>query len=153
MKTLITALLLISSPAWILGCASSLTGESYSRSEARTPQRVEYRMIEYLRPVKIEGTKTAVGPAAGAAIGGLAGSTIGSDTTSAIAAVAGGVAGGLAGGAAEEAMTRTQGIELTVHLNSGQIIAVVQEVSPHVQFHVGDRVRVLTINGTTRVAQ
>jgi outer membrane lipoprotein SlyB len=152
MKTLIPILLLILSPAWLQGCASSLTGESYSRSETRVPQTVEYGMIEYIRPVQIEGTKTVIGPAAGAAMGGLAGSTVGSDTVSAIAAVAGGVAGGLAGAAAEEAVTRTQGIELTVRLNSGRIIAVVQEVS-NIQFHVGDRVRVLTINGTTRVAQ
>jgi hypothetical protein len=30
---------------------------------------------------------------------------------------------------------------------------VVQEVSPTVSFQVGDRVRVLTVNGTTRIAQ
>ena len=36
---------------------------------------------------------------------------------------------------------------------NNKIIAVVQEVSPGVSFQVGDRVRVLTVNGTTRVAQ
>ena len=61
----------------LAGCASSLTGESYSRAEARTVQQVEYGRIEALRPVRIEGTKTPVGAAAGTAVGGIAGSGIG----------------------------------------------------------------------------
>lgn len=40
------------------GCASSLTGDSYSRDEARRVQTVRMGTIESLRPVKIEGTKT-----------------------------------------------------------------------------------------------
>ena len=61
----------------LAGCQSSLTGESYSRSEARKMQRVEYGIVEYLRLVKIEGTKTPIGTGAGAAVGGVAASTIG----------------------------------------------------------------------------
>ncbi len=50
----------------ISGCASSLTGDTYSRDEARAVQTVRYGTIESLRPVKIEGTKTPIGSGAGA---------------------------------------------------------------------------------------
>ena len=49
------------------GCQSSLTGDTYSRDEARTVQTVRLGTIESLRPVKIEGTKTPIGTGAGAA--------------------------------------------------------------------------------------
>jgi len=135
------------------GCMSTLTGESYSRDEARRPQSVQFGMVEYVRPVVIEGTKTGVGAVSGAAVGGIGGSTIGGGKGSAAAAVLGAVAGGVAGGMAEESLTKRQGVELTVRLDSGQIIAVVQEVSSTTSFQVGDRVRVLTLNGETRVVQ
>ena len=137
----------------VTGCQSTLTGESYSRSEARKAQQVQYGMVEYLRPVAIEGTKTPIGAGAGAAVGGIAGSSVGSGKGAAVASVVGAVAGGVAGAAAEEQVTKRQGVEITVRLDNNQIIAVVQEVAPGVSFQVGDRVRVLTINGTTRIAQ
>jgi outer membrane lipoprotein SlyB len=135
------------------GCMSTLTGESYSRDEARRAQTVEFGMVEYVRPVMIEGTKSGVGPAAGAAVGGIAGSTVGHGKGSAAAAVVGAVAGGVAGGLAEEATTRKQGVEITVRMDNGRLISVVQEVSGSASFQPGDRVRVLTLGGTTRIAQ
>jgi outer membrane lipoprotein SlyB len=137
----------------VTGCQSTLTGESYSRSEARKVQQVQYGVVEYLRPVVIEGTKTPVGAGAGAAIGGIGGSSVGSGKGAAVAAVVGAVAGGVAGAAVEEQATKRQGVEITVRLDNKQIIAVVQQVSPAVSFHIGDRVRVLTVDGTTRIAQ
>lgn len=95
------------------GCASSLTGDSYSRDEARRVQTVRMGTIESLRPVKIEGTKTPIGGGAGAIVGGVAGSAVGGGRGSIVAAVIGAVAGGLAGSAAEEGLTRTQGVEIT----------------------------------------
>ena len=69
------------------GCASSLTGDTYSRDEARAVQTVRYGTIESLRPVQIEGTKTPIGTGAGAVVGGVAGSGIGGGRGSAVAAV------------------------------------------------------------------
>jgi outer membrane lipoprotein SlyB len=135
------------------GCQSTLTGESYSRAEARKVQQVEYGMVEYIRPVAIEGTKTPIGAGAGAAVGGIGGSSVGSGKGAAVAAVVGAVAGGVAGAAVEEQATKRQGVEITVRLDNNQIIAVVQESSSTTTFQVGDRVRVLTINGVTRIAQ
>jgi outer membrane lipoprotein SlyB len=100
--------------------------------------------------VKIEGTKSAVGPAAGAAVGGVAGSTVGSGKGSWVGATVGAVLGGVGGAAAEEAMTRQDGVEITVKLDSGHLIAITQAADE--EFRVGDRVRVLSGGGTTRVA-
>ena len=136
----------------LTGCASSLSGESYSRSEARTVQQVEYGVVEYLRAVKIEGTKTPIGSGAGAVAGGIAGSSVGGGKGSYVMAVIGAVAGGMAGAAIEEGVTRTQGVEITVKMDDGQSIAIVQALSPNERFSVGDRVRVLHSGQTVRVA-
>lgn len=72
-----SALLVASFTAMALmlgGCTSNLTGDSYSRDEARTVQTVRMGTIESLRPVKIEGTKTPIGGVAGAVVGGVGGS-------------------------------------------------------------------------------
>ena len=133
------------------GCTSNLTGDSYSRDEARTVQNVRMGTIEYLRPVQIEGTKSPVGSIAGAAVGGIGGSSVGGGKGSYVMAVIGAVAGGLLGAAAEEGLTRTQGVEITVREDDGSMRAYVQEVEPNQVFQVGQRVRILTVNGTSRV--
>ena len=136
----------------LAGCASNLSGESYSRSEARTVQQIEYGIIEHLRPVKIEGTKTPIGSGAGTLIGGIAGSGVGSGRGSYVMAVIGAVAGGMAGAAIEEGVTRTQGVEITVKMDNGRTIAIVQVLSPNERFAVGERVRVISSGQNSRVA-
>jgi outer membrane lipoprotein SlyB len=116
-------------------------------------QTVQYGTVTGLRPVQIEGTKTPIGAGAGAIIGGIAGSSIGGGKGSYIGATAGAVAGGLAGSAAEEALTKTQGVEITVRMEgSNQTVAIVQEASPTDTFRIGERVRISSVNGQTRVS-
>lgn len=134
------------------GCASNLSGDSYSRDEARKVQTVRMGTIESLRPVKIEGTKTPIGAGAGAVVGGVAGSGIGGGRGSAVAAVIGAVAGGLLGSMTEEGITRTQGVEVTVREDDGTLRAYVQQVQENEVFRVGERVRIMTVDGTSRVA-
>ena len=134
------------------GCTSNLTGDSYSRDEARTVQTVRLGTIESLRPVKIEGTKTPIGAGAGAVVGGVGGSAIGGGRGSIVAAVIGAVAGGLLGSATEEGLTRTQGVEITVREDDGSMRAYVQQVQENEVFRVGERVRISTVDGTSRVS-
>ena len=134
------------------GCTSNLTGDSYSRDEVRRVQQVRMGTIESLRPVKIEGTKTPIGGGAGAIVGGVAGSAVGGGRGSIVAAVIGAVAGGLAGSAAEEGLTRTQGVEITVREDDGSMRAYVQQVQQNEIFRVGERVRIMTVDGTSRVS-
>ncbi len=135
------------------GCAASRSGAVYSREQARQTQQVRMGVVEDVRAVQIEGTSGTVGTLAGAATGAVAGSAVGQGRGSAIAAIAGAVIGGVAGAAAEEGMTRKAGVEVTVRLESGEIIAVVQEAQENEVFRVGSRVKVVTdYEGVTRVS-
>lgn len=153
MKKHILLTCLLSGLLVLAGCASNLTGDTYSRDQARAPQTVRMGTVESVRLVQIEGTKTIIGPAAGAAVGGIAGSTVGGGRGSMVAGVLGAVAGGMAGAAAEEGITRSQGIEITVKEDDGQTRAYVQEVSPNISFAPGERVRITTVNGVSRVTK
>jgi outer membrane lipoprotein SlyB len=148
---LLTALITSASLA-MTGCASNLSGSTYSRADARAVQSVRMGTVESLRPVQIEGTRTPIGTLAGAAAGGIAGSSIGGGRGSAIATVLGGVAGGAAGAAAEEGLTRSQGVEIVVREDDGATRAYVQAVDPSQQFRIGDRVRISSVNGASRVS-
>jgi len=131
-------------------CASSNAGDIYSRDEARKIQTIRKGVVESVRTVKLEGTKTPIGTATGAVIGGVAGSSVGDGKGSAIAAVIGAVAGGLAGSAIEEVATRKDALEITVKLDNGSLVAIVQEATE--KFSPGDSVRLIENGGVTRVS-
>ncbi len=135
---------------FLAACAPSRSGKVYSRDQARATHSVEMGTVERVEDVQIEGTKTPVGTVAGAATGGVLGSTIGSGSGRAVATVLGAVAGGVAGSAVEEGVTRKAGLEITVRLDSGKTIVIVQEADE--MYYIGDRVRVVSgSDGTTRV--
>jgi outer membrane lipoprotein SlyB len=113
-------------------------------------QTVKLGVVESVRQVKLEGTKSPVGTIAGGVIGGVAGSTVGQGSGSAIMAAIGAVAGGLAGSAAEEGLTRKDGLEITVKLENGTLVAIVQEADD--KFVPGEKVRLVESGGTTRVS-
>lgn len=138
--------------ATLAGCAGSRSGEVYTRDQARQEMTVRMGVVESVRPVALEGTRSGVGSLAGAAVGGVAGSSVGGGKGQVVGAILGAVAGGVAGHAIEEGSTRKPGMEITVRLDSGQIIAVVQEGDSE-QFRSGDRVRVLSGRGETRVSR
>jgi outer membrane lipoprotein SlyB len=135
----------------LTGCAPGLGGSSYSRDQARREQTVRLGYVESVRDVKLEGTRSGVGPAAGAVVGGIAGSTVGAGRGSAVAAVIGAVAGGVAGQAAEQGVTGKRGVEVTVKLDNGQMVAIMQEADE--TFRPGDRVRILSDGATSRVTR
>ena len=133
----------------LAACASSNSGSVYSRDDARKVQTVKTGVVESVRLVKLEGTKSPVGTVAGGAVGGIAGSSIGNGRGSAIGAVIGAVAGGIAGSAIEEGITRKDALEITVKLDGGSMIAIVQEADE--QFRAGDKVRIVENADTSRV--
>ncbi len=132
------------------GCAPSLSGGAYSRGQARKEDTVKIGTVESVRPVQIEGTKTPIGTVAGGAVGGVAGSTVGSGKGSAVAAILGAVVGGVAGSAIEEAVTREQGLEIIIKLDSGNTVAITQKADE--EFKPGERVHVISGGGVSRVA-
>jgi len=134
----------------LAGCAGGLGSRDYERTEARRVYEVKMGVVENVRAVQLEGTKSAVGTIGGAAVGGIAGSTVGGGKGQALATVIGAVAGGIAGAAAEEAITKQPGLEITVRLDTGRTIAVTQADDGE-RFNVGDRVRILESGGEARV--
>jgi outer membrane lipoprotein SlyB len=138
--------------AALTGCAGpGLGGGSYSREQARREQTVRMGHVESVREVKLEGTRSGVGPAAGAVAGGVAGSSVGSGRGAVLGTVAGAVIGGIAGQAAEQGFTAKRGVEVTVKLDNGQMVAIMQEADE--QFRPGDRVRILSDGATSRVTR
>ena len=143
------AVLLVASLA---GCAPTRSGDVYRRGETLRAQSVEMGVVDGIRWVQIEGGQSGVGTIGGAALGGIAGSTIGGGSrANAAGAVAGAIVGGVLGTAIERDAARTQGMEVTVKLDSGRTIAVVQDGGELLR--PGDRVRVLSDGRTTRVSR
>lgn len=151
MKTTATVAVVLAAGLVLSGCPASMSGGAYTRSQAREAQEVRLGYVESVRQVLIEGTRSGVGAVSGAALGGVAGSTIGRGRGQVAGAIGGAVLGGLAGSAIEENATRQPGLEITVQLDNGRMVAVTQAADE--PFYPGDRVRVLIgYDGTTRVA-
>ena len=132
------------------GCAG-LGGGSYTREQARREQTVRMGYVESIREVKLEGTQSGAGAVGGAVLGGVGGRAIGRGTGSTVASVIGAVAGGVAGHMAEGNITAKRGVEVTVKLDSGQMVAITQEADD--TFRPGDRVRILSDGATSRVTR
>lgn len=136
----------------LAGCADKLSGDTYSRDEARRTMAVQYGTVDAVRPVVLEGDRNMLGQGSGAVIGGIAANTVSGGRGQALATAVGAVAGAVAGGMAQEKITRAQGAEIIVRLDNGSGIAVVQEVGSINEFVSGQRVRLMQVDGKTRVA-
>ena len=137
----------------LTGCASDLKGTTYSKHEARQLQTVRFGTVTESHFVVLEGTSGEVGTLAGGATGAVIGSQIGGKREGIIGGIAGAIAGGALGQMAEKKLTKKQGIEITVRLEDGSYVSVVQEHDPAVSFTVNDRVKVLSQGRSSRVAK
>jgi outer membrane lipoprotein SlyB len=135
------------------GCATQQRSASvYKAGETQREQIVRMATVEGVREVQIDRGQTGVGTGAGAVIGGVTGSGVGGGRGSVVGAVAGAVVGGIVGQAIEGSSSLRPGLELTVRLDNGELRAIVQEADGQ-QFRPGDRVRLLTQGGVTRVTR
>ena len=135
--------------ATLAGCAAPHGPATYAGYEAGAEQTVRFGIVESVREVTIQPRETGVGSAAGAVIGSVAGSHVGRGSGEIVGAIGGAILGGIIGQQVERDANRRPGVEVTVLLDSGRYIAVVQE--PDEAFRAGDRVRVLSGRGSTRV--
>ena len=148
------AVLAFAATAMVLtGCAQpGLGGGNYTRGQVRGEQSVRMGTVESVRDITIDTRDTGTGTLAGAAIGGVAGSTVGGGyRANAAGAIAGAVVGGLIGNAVEKNNNDRRGVEVTVRLEGGKLIAITQEKDE--DFRIGDRVRILSGQGSTRVSR
>lgn len=132
--------------AWLIaGCAGGLGGGDYPRSDARRAMRVHYGEILRVESVRIAGEHSPLGTAGGAAVGYGLGRIVGDGRGRVVAGTVGAVAGAVAGRELEEAATAEDGLEITVALDGGGTLVIVQ--SGEVAFRPGERVRVLRGRG------
>jgi len=131
------------------GCAYHAGSGDYYGHQVMGEQAVRFGIVESIRPVRINPGPSGVGTAGGAALGGIAGSTVGGGSGQVAGAIGGAILGGILGQEVEKQANERPGVEVTVHLDSGQYVAVVQEADE--PFKPGDRVRVLSGHGHTRV--
>jgi outer membrane lipoprotein SlyB len=133
----------------ISGCAYHAGSADYRGYEAMGEQHVRFGVVEAVRDVRIRPGNTGVGSTAGAFIGGIAGSHVGGGSGEIVGAIAGTVIGSIIGYNVEQQANEIPGIEVTVLLDSGKYIAVVQQAGE--PFRTGDRVRVLSGRDAVRV--
>ena len=131
------------------GCAYNAGSRDYRGYEVRGEQSVRFGVVESVRDVHINARESGVGTAGGAALGLVAGSNVGGGSGQVAGAIGGAILGGIIGQNVERSANERRGVEVTVLLDSGKYIAVVQEADE--PFRAGDRVRILSGRGATRV--
>jgi outer membrane lipoprotein SlyB len=153
MSRVALAVVLVSSVA-MSGCAyNSSSPDVYTASQAQREETVRMATVESVRGVKISsnnGQPSGLGAIGGGALGAVAGSTIGGGTGSILTGIIGGLAGAVAGNAVENNVAVKNGLEITVRLDNGDMRAITQTSSGEV-FQAGERVRLLSSGGVTRV--
>ncbi|MEB0138177.1 MULTISPECIES: glycine zipper 2TM domain-containing protein [unclassified Undibacterium] len=142
----------IAATSLLSACMSpSNSGSVYRAGQAQIEQNIRMAYVESVRNVTIDKGQTGVGTVAGAALGGIAaGKNIGGGSGAVAAGIVGAIAGGVIGQKIEGSVSQKPGYEITVRLDNGEIKAIVQDADE--SFRSGERVRLLTSGGTTRVS-
>ncbi|WP_407919423.1 outer membrane lipoprotein [Chitinasiproducens palmae] len=151
----VTAVASLTATLLIMQGCSTMGGspDVYTVSQAQREQTVRMATVESVRAVRIDtsnGGTSALGAIGGGAIGAVAGSAIGGGRGSLLTGIVGGIAGALAGNAVERGMETSNGLEITVRLDNGEVRAISQAAGGEV-FQAGERVRLLSSGGITRV--
>lgn len=134
----------------VCGCASG-GYETVPKSVAGTTQAIDTGTVLETRDVKIEGESTQLGLYGGGIMGSAVGSTVGRGDGRVLASAGGAVAGAIVGQKVEKALTSEIAQEMTIELDDGRVVVVVQALQDPA-FNSGDRVSVLeTRSGHARV--
>ena len=139
----------------MLGCASP-SGGTYSRSDAGMLQTVSEGEVVMVRHVVIEGSDgaTAAGAVAGGALGYAVGRTLFKGSARHLARAGTTVAGASIGASAGQSSATQQALEITVRLEDGRAVSVVQPAEVGREFRIGDEVKLMVgANGSARIVQ
>lgn len=138
----------------VSGCAyNSSSADVYTSSQAQREETVRMGTVDSVRAVKISsnnGQPSGIGAVGGGALGAVAGSAIGGGRGSILTGIVGGLAGAVAGNTIENSSAMRDGVEITVHLDNGDMRAITQSATGEI-FRAGERVRLLSSGGVTRV--
>jgi outer membrane lipoprotein SlyB len=131
------------------GCASQ-SGGSYATTQQRSVLTIKRGQVTDIEVVRISNDSTALGVVGGGVAGGVIGSLFGGGTGRTLTALGGALLGALGGAAIEKGVRDGNAYQISVRLDSGDEMAIVQDLDD--TFRPGDRVRVLTgRDGTARV--
>lgn len=135
-------LLLLLSSMVLSACGASRGGRTYSDGEVRTVQRVYYGTVTSVEHVRVEDDPSGLGAVIGGVAGGVLGSMIGKGRGRTLG-ILGGAAGGAAlGHMAESGVRDYNALQLTVQLDDGSTVVIVQGEDEY--FSAGDKVRIIT---------
>ena len=137
MKSLKNAAVLLASAVLAGACAYPAGPQDYHGYQVMGEQSVRFGVVQSVRPVRLHAGESGVG-------------TVGGGTGQVAGAIGGAILGGIIGSNVERGANERQGLEVTVQLDSGQYVSIVQEADGEA-FGPGDRVRVLSGRGSTRV--
>lgn len=136
---------------FLASCATPTSSNTYTTEQAGTLHEVQFGTVVSVRPVMIREDGSETGKVAGGVIGGVAGSEIGEGKGQIVGSVAGAVIGGTVGMVVDKSLQSKQGVEITVRLEEGKLVALAQLADE--PFQIGDPVKILTAkNGKARVA-
>ena len=131
------------------GCAD-YSGKTYSSSEARTAQTVDYGTVVSVQGVTVSQDNAGlIGGLGGGVVGGVLGNMVGGGKGRTLATLGGVLAGAGLGYVGGKAVTDANALEITVRLDNGREISVVQGKDQ--MFAPGDKVRVLRSGSSARV--
>ncbi|TDR82066.1 glycine zipper 2TM domain-containing protein [Paludibacterium purpuratum] len=148
-KAMTLALSALLSAGMLTGCASD-SATVYSQNQMRQAQTVQLGTVISVQRVKREGNDNGLLTLGGAALGGLAGHNLGNGSNAnAAGAIVGALAGGFGAQAAQKSLGTKDALQITVRLDSGRLISIVQDID--VQLVPKQRVQVLSGGGTDRV--
>jgi outer membrane lipoprotein SlyB len=135
------------------GCATrSYSNGVYTDADTQRAHSITPATVMAVRAVTIERATNGMGAAVGGNVGtALGGAASKSGNGQFFAAVLGGAAGSLLGQAVESKAALHPGLEISMRLDDGQLISVVQAADE--PFKRGDRVRVLSAEGKSRVTR
>jgi outer membrane lipoprotein SlyB len=136
------------------GCATfNGSPDVYSASQTQREETIRFGTVESVRAVDIDasnGQPGVLGAIGGGLLGGVAGSAIGGGRGSILTGLLGGIAGAVAGNEVQHRFEQKRGVEITVRLDDGSLRAITQSADGPM-FYAGQRVRVLSEGGVTRV--
>jgi outer membrane lipoprotein SlyB len=137
----------------VAACAPMPPAVVYAPQQAMRAQTVELGFVEAMRDVRIGGARTGVGGASGAMVGSIAGSYAGGSWQANVAgSIVGAILGAMIGSAVEESATSRPGVEVSVRLDNGGLVVVVQDAELDA-LRPGERVRVITDGPSARVTR
>ncbi|WXK32571.1 glycine zipper 2TM domain-containing protein [Mycetohabitans rhizoxinica] len=150
----VTLVVMLSTSLSLAACFTPAgSADVYTASQAQREQTVRMGTVESVRAVHIAADNeggAALGTFGGGALGAVAGSSIGGGRGSILTGIIGGIAGAVAGNTVAQQAGTSNGLEITVRLDNGDLRSITQAATGEA-FRAGDRVRLLSAGGVTRV--